>query len=228
MELAISPDGKSVSYLLRAAGGVDGYIASANGSGSKKLFSLPLSQVVLSWPAQATLLVTTKSAAGVPGVAFSINAVSGAVSALIYAQGLTATADRSFGRVIYQTTPTGAATPLTYSRNVGSGIDTALSFDPYPEKCIWSTLATSTMYCAAPLEYVPGNYLDLWHLGLASVPESLFSFDISAGQTNIIAIPGSSDGGVQSDILEMALSSSERYLSFITKSSRVLFGTRLK
>ena len=227
LDIATSPDGKSVSYLLRSTGGVNGFTAKSDGSGSKQLFSLPLSQVRLSWPAQGALLITTKSASGVPGIAFSVNSTSGLVTPLMYAEGLTATADRSFSRIVYQINSAGGV-PSTYSRSTQNGTDTALSFDPYPEKCIWSVVSTTVMYCSAPIEYVPPNFLDLWHLGVASVPDSIFSFDVAAGRSSVVAIPGSRDGGVQSDIIEMALSPNENYLLFIAKGDRTLWGVRAK
>lgn len=227
LDIAASPDGKNVAYLLRSTSGVNGFIAKSDGSASKQLFSLPLSQVRLAWPALGALLVTTKSAAGVPGIAFSVNTTSGLVTPLIHAEGLTTSADRSFSRIVYQINSRDSI-PATYSRNTQSGTDTALSFDPQPEKCIWSTLSINMMYCATPLEYVPPNFLDLWHLGVASIPDNIFSFDVAAEYSAVVAIPGSRDGGVPSDVIEMTLSPSENYLSFITRGDRTLWGTRLK
>ena len=103
VDLAASPSGQSVAYLLPTASGADGYIANADGTGAQKLFSLPLSQLLISWPAPTTLLVQTKSAAGVPGIVFSVNTKTGAVIPLVYAQGLTATANLSFSSLLYQT-----------------------------------------------------------------------------------------------------------------------------
>lgn len=225
--IAVSPNGARVAYLLRGSNGSVGYSAGADGTGSAQLFSLPLADVLLSWPAAGTLLATTKSSAGTPGIAFSINSTSGAVSPLIYAEGMTATADRSFSRVVYQVLRAGGASPATYARDVASGVDYPLSFDPYPEKCIWGTLATSTLYCAAPLEYVPALYLDLWHLGAASAPDSISAFDLEVGDARILTTPGSEDGGVPSDIMEMTISPLERYLTFVDRGSRTLWGVVL-
>jgi hypothetical protein len=160
-------------------------------------------------------------------MAFAINTSSGLVTPLIHAPGLTATADRTFARVVYQSVSAGAVAPATYARSVAAGTDTSLSFDPYPEKCIWSRTASSTMYCASPLQFVPANYLDLWRLGAASVPDSIFAYDIAAGESSVAAIPGSADGGVAADIIELSLSPSETYLAYISKITRELWGVRL-
>ena len=107
------------------------------------------------------------------------------------------------------------------------GTDVALSFDPIPEKCVWGSLATSTLYCAAPLQRV-ANYLDQWHLGTVSVDDSVVSFTPANNtETNVLAVPGSSDGGVSSDILQLAVSPDEKYLLFVKKGDRSLWGVRL-
>lgn len=223
--LGVSPDGASVVYLLKTVNGADGYTARADGATSKKLFSLPLSEILLSWPAQGTLLAQSAPAAGVPGVAFSIDSKTGGYSPLLYAQGLTLTADRNFSRVVYQTVGT---TRGTYSQNLKTGLATPLSFDPMPELCRWSLATSTTVYCAAPLSYVAPNYLDLWHLGAASAASSILSFDLAKGLSTIIATPGSTDGGQQSDIAELSVSPDDGYLLFIRNNDRSLWGVRLK
>ena len=227
IDLAASPDGASVVYLLKTPSGADGYTAHSDGTGAKKLFSLPLSQVLVSWPAPGTFLAESKSAAGVPGIVFSIDAKSGAVTPALYAQGVTAIASPDFTNIIYQTVSTANSNRYTYAHSIKSGGDHLLSFSPIPEKCIWSSQNISVMYCASPLTYVPSNYLDLWHQGTASVADSLFSFNLSTGQSSIITTAGGPDGGTASDILEMALSPDEHYLSFTTKGVRALWGVRL-
>lgn len=225
-DLSASPDGKSLAYLIPTINGTDGYTAKSDGSGSKKLFSLPLSQLLLSWPSQNTLLLQTNSTLGVPGVAFSINTQGGAVLPLMYAPGLSAAADQTFGTVVYQTTLGSAR--LTFSRNVKKGTDTLLPFTVVPEKCLWSRAATSTLYCAAPFQNTPANYLDLWHQGTAAFFDSIFRVNLQTNITTIAANPGGSDGGVPSDIAELALSPDEKYLLFVKKGDRSLWGTRLQ
>ena len=160
-------------------------------------------------------------------MAFSVDVKTGTIVPLIYADGLTATADPSFAEIIYRAESDG--TPGAFLHNIKQGTDVPLSFSPIPEKCVWSNEATSTLYCASPIQYTPGNYLDLWHMGLSSAADSIISFMPSSLslKTQAIAVPGSSDGGEQSDILELAVSPDGRYLLFITKGDRSLWGVRL-
>ncbi len=221
---AISPDGANAAYLLKTASGANGYTARADGADAKNIFSMPLSELLLSWPTEGTLFAQTASAAGIPGVVFSIDAKTGAYAPLLYAQGLTSTANRSLSHIIYQTI---SDTRSTYSQNLKTGLSTPLSFDPIPEMCKWSNATSTTLYCATPLAYVALNYLDLRHLGAASAPNSLLSFDLSKGRSNIVASPGGADGGEQSDIVELGVSPDDRYLLFIRSGDRSLWGVRL-
>lgn len=226
IDIAASPDGKNVAYLIKTAGGSDGYIARSDGANSKKTFSLPLSQMLVSWPSQGTILAATKPAAGITGIAFSIDVKSGASSQLVTASGLTASANRVFSYIVYQIA-SGSDKPLSYSYDTKTGLNNKLAFNPIPEKCTWSAKVAATMYCAAPLQDTPANYVDLWHQGTGSLSDTIYKFDLSTNVGNIFAIPGSIDGGVKSDILEMALSPDEHYLSYTTKGSRTLWGVRL-
>jgi len=225
--IAASPDGSSISYLLNTSSGVDGYVAKSDGTNAKKVFSLPLSQVLISWPSQNTLLAQSKSAAGVPGIVLSVDVKSGGVTPVIYADGITANADHNFNYIMYQSLSGGASISSTYLRDTKKGTNRALSLSPIPEKCLWANVATSTVYCATPISYTSPNYLDLWHQGAASVADALLSFNSITGKSTILAAPGGADGGVQSDIFEMALSPNEKYLSFTTKGARTVWGVRL-
>ncbi len=223
--VAASPDGTAIAYLVTTTLGSDGYIAKADGSNQKKLFSLPLSQVLLAWPAPSILLATSKAATGVAGIAFSINTTSGAAAPILYATGLSTTADPNFSYVVYQSAS--IADHTTYAHNVKTNLDRPLSFDPIPEKCIWSRLEASVMYCAVPLTYTAPNYLDLWHAGSASAADSIIKYNLITGATTIIATPGGADGGVPSDVMQMALSADEKELLFVKKGDRSLWGVKL-
>ena len=226
--LAVSPDGSQIAYLLPSASGSDGYIAKNDGSNGKKLFSVGLSQLLLSWPSANILLMATKSSESAPGIVFSVNAKTGGIVPLIYADGLTAIADRAFDEVVYQSAAPGAQARSTYAHNVANNTDVALSFDPIPEKCTWGSASPGTLYCAAPVQYVNAQYLDLWHMGLATAPDSILSFVPSdPAQTTAIAVPGSSDGGEASDIIGLTVSPDDKYLLFIKKGDRSLWAVRL-
>jgi len=225
LTLTISPDGKRLVYMLATATGAAGYLANVNGTESTLLFSTPLTQVRISWPAASTLLMQTKAAVGNPGMAFSVAIKDGVVTPLLHAAGLSAIADPAFAKVIYQTS--NASDVKTYSHDVISGKDLRLSFDPFPEKCVQSSKTTSLIYCALPIVYIPPGYLDLWYKGLASVADSLVAFNPTTGAQLIIGTPGQGEGGKKSDVISMTVAPTDAYLSFVIKGDRSLWGARL-
>jgi hypothetical protein len=223
-DLVVSPDGERLVYLLSASSGTAGYTASVNGTGVATLFTLPLSEILIEWSAPNTLLAYTKSAAGAPGAAFSINAQSGAVTPLLFAQGLTATAGEEFSHVVYQTV---SATRASYTRDIEEGRDVPLSFDPTPEKCIWGKNIPTALYCALPISYVAPNYLDQLHRGTALAADTIVGFNSITGKSILIATPGGESGGSTGAIAELDISPDGKYLLFVTQNDRSLWGVRL-
>lgn len=220
IDVAASPTGTSLAYLIKTPSGSDGYVANADGSSPRKLFSLPLSQMLLSWPAAGTLLAQTPPMSGVLGMAFTINATTGATESLLEAVGLSLTGDPTLSQFVYSI---GGTTGGSYRYIARTGLSQPLSFSPLPEQCVWSRMATSTVYCTAPAAYTEPGYTDARRMGLTATPHQIMRY---SDTTTVIAVPGA-DGGTPSDIATMALSLNEKYLLFIKKGERSLWGIRL-
>lgn len=223
--ITASPDGLSVAYLLRTPTGSDGYIANYDGTNSVKLFSIPLSQLRLMWPSRNQLLLESKTAAGVQGMAFSVSIKTGVYTQLLYTTGLSAIANGDFSSVVYQTDVSGKRN--SYEHNTASGVDTKLSGQPIPEKCAWSYVVRAVLICAVPNSYVPLNYLDLWHQGLAGVADTLVGYNFDTKADVAIATPGDKDGGVKSDIASVTVSPNGDYLLYITRGDHAVWGVHL-
>lgn len=234
-DLAVSPDGSQVVYLVRlqpqagGASGLDGYIAANDGSNAKKLFSIQLSQMTLSWVSQATLLAYSNPAAGIPGIVFAVNTKTGAAMPTLYGMGLAAATDGTSSHVLYLISDGNIVT--TYTTALGSGTSAALTGPAravFPETCVATSSPKSPLlYCAAALATPSGAFINSWYQGLASVSSALLSIDPSNSSTAVIATPGSSQGGEASDITGIALSRDGRYASFVNKTNGKLYGVRL-
>lgn len=225
VSIAVSPDGKNIAYLLKTTNGVDGYTADITGSNQRKLFSFFLSQVTLSWPSSGTLLLQTKSAAGVPGVTFSISPQTGVITPLLYASGLYAAANSTFSKVIYQTITD--ESQAAYIHDMATGRDTPMSFDPLIEKCVWSEFSETLVYCAAPSQAVSTSYLNDWHQGVTTLPDNIYVFNILAGTTALVMSPGQNNQAPRVGIDQIAASPDGKYLLFITRGDHSLWGVRL-
>ncbi len=225
IDMAVSPDGNNIAYLLKnQSGGVDGYTALVNDTKPKDIFSIPLSHLLLSWPAPQILLLQTKSSADVPGIVFEVGAKNGSILPLIYGDGITAIANKDFSEVLYQTRANG--TSNTYLHVLSSGGDTQL-YTTSPERCVWDALTTNILYCANPIPYVDASYLDSWHQGILNYQDDILLLQVSPSITTTLATPGSSDGGAPADIAKLIVSPDDHYLMYITKGDRSLWGIRL-
>lgn len=219
--VAVSPDGTRAAYLLAGNSGAEGYVADINGGSARRVFSLPLQQMSISWPTDTRLLAVSAPATGAGGIAFSIDASTGTQAPLLFADGLTAIANRTFGTMIYQTA---GAAKTTYAYNTETERSRPLSFTPLPEQCVWGR---ALFYCPVALQYTEPNYVDLFNLGLSSIKSGIAAYNTTTGQTALIAAPGE-DGGEEAEIAEIALSPDESYILYIRKGDRSLWGVRLK
>ncbi len=227
-DVAISPDGKQAAYLLRTQKGVDGYIGNVDGSAGKKVFSIPLSQIVLSWPTQTTLLAQSPSVNSAPGIVFSVDVKTGNVVPLLQATGLIAVADPTYAYLAYQSTSVNTTRHITYLHNLKTRVESQLSFNPIVEKCTWRmSKIPYTLFCASPIVPTPENYVDLWHMGATSIADSIFSYNLVSGVSAAVVTPGGNQGGEDSDIVSMSVSPNGKYLLFIKKGDRSLWGVRL-
>lgn len=227
VDIAASPDGSSVSYLVRGASGVDGYVAGSNGSNAKKLFSLPLTEVTLTWTAPGALLLYSRPGAGIPGIVFTVNTKTGAVSPILHGLGISALANADLTYALYQISDGSSVT--SYSADLGAGASAALAGAArgiMPETCMASS-SPQLLYCAAPRSAPGGNFIDLWHQGLASAAAALVSLNMESGLATMLAVPGGPDGGESSDIVGIAVALDGRYASFVNKSNGRLYGVRL-
>lgn len=220
-DITAAPDSKAIAYLVKTSTGVDGYTAHTDGTGALKLFSLPLYDVILTWPSPSSLLVYSKAASGVPGIAFSIDAKSGAVVPVIYAPGLTATEARDRSAIVYQTDAGGGSEPVSYVRNIKAGTNMVLDFSPLPEKCTWSPSSLQYLFCAVPTAASAG-YVDQWHMGTVNGADAIFRFSIANGSNRLIIAPAT-----PSTILSISISGDEHYLAYITAGDHLLWGVRL-
>ncbi len=228
--IAASPNSKNIAYTLRTSAGSDVYTASSDGSNAAKLFSLPLSELKISWSATTTLFLYTKAAGGVQGISFSANTKTGAVTPVLYGVGMTATADPFYTSILYRT-DTGSGATL-YAEQISSGQSAAFNIGaslaaPLPETCVWNPVRPLQAFCAAPSVSAPDNYLELWHRGESSVASAIISVNVFNGTIGLIATPGTRDGGETSDAYMFAISPNARYLSFVSKDDQKLWGVRL-
>lgn len=221
--VAISPSGTKIFYLLPTVNGVDGYVATISGTKPTKIFSSALTEFLVSWPEEGTLLLNTKPAANVPGFVYKLNPSTGTLSQLLGGiNGLVAIMNPAGTQIAY-TDDTNALSILTLQ----TGKVTNTSVQTFAEKCIWSRKQKSILFCAVPTSLTQDNYPDRWYQGLVSFRDNIMKLDTSSNNTTIIATPYQSYS--QSiDATNLVLSPGEDYLVFTNKKDYTLWSLTLQ
>ncbi len=223
--LVFSPDGSSLFYLVRTAGGARGYVRSLDKKTNKLVFSSPLNELLPTWDNANTVILTTKPAATIPGYAFSLNLKTGAVdNTLTEVPGLTARTDIQDNHIIFFSVEENA--PLLQLLDIKTGTISGLRLPTLPEKCAWSKLEQNILYCAAPAQTGAG-YPDVWYRGEATYQDILWKINIETGSQDIVVIPNEAVGRAM-DATNLALSPDENFLLFIDKRDGTLWSAKLR
>ncbi len=222
-DIAVSPSGAFIIYLMHPTnGGTTGYLAKSDGSDAKILFSVPLAQTLVSWPATSTILLQTKSTSGLDGVVFAVNSTSGVVAPLLFGGAITASANNAFSRVVFSTVGSSNAAITTYARDVKAGNSVTFSSSVLPEKCAWSNMNNTVLYCARPFGTMVGGYLDSLHVGAVPETDYITVTSTLTGDSIGIAVPGSKQGGRRDRISNILVSRDDRYILYTNQSDRSL------
>lgn len=224
--MTLSPDGKNVFYTLTRSDGTTGIIANPDGSRRIQALDTPLRELNIAWPAANLITLTTKPSANVNGMLFFLNSRNGVLTRVFTGvPGLTDLVSPDAGMILYsQSGGSGFALRL-YSAKDG-GIRTA-TVATFPEKCVWSRLATDTIFCAVPTVIPPGSYPDDWYQGRVSFSDELWTINAATGVSQFL-FPLRQYAGEDIDATNLMLSPDERYLVFTNKSDLTLWALQMK
>jgi riboflavin synthase alpha subunit len=103
---------------------------------------------------------------------------------------------------------------------------TSLSTRTLSDKCAWSTVQKSLIYCAVPVGIPSGTYPDDWYKGITSFSDKLVSIDLVTGQTEEILDP-SFEATQEMDIMKITVAPKDTSVTFINKKDMSLWLLRL-
>ena len=92
------------------------------------------------------------------------------------------------------------------------------------DKCVWSHLKTSVIYCAVPSEDLPSNLPDSWYLGKVIFNDAIYKIDTQTDSVTLLHTP---DPNNQIDILSPFLAEDESFLFFTNKLTNLLWALPL-
>ncbi|MCF7865790.1 MAG: hypothetical protein K9M11_04815 [Candidatus Pacebacteria bacterium] len=222
-QIAISPSKTQLFSIMET--GVRGLLSKIDGGSTVGIFDTPYREWIPSWPQEKNITLTTKASGFAPGFSYILNTQNKQITRVLgNIYGLTTLTSPNLSKVIYSASEKG-----TFSLNYldrTSDIATNITLTTLPEKCIWSKLEESVIFCAVPENIAFSTYPDVWYQGLINFSDSIWKIDVDTGESRLIMNIQEEAGDVI-DVTNLYLSPSEDYLVFTNKADLTLWGLQL-
>ncbi len=223
--LAVSPSGNQIFYLSTDSTGGTGIISSFDGKKKVRVFSSPLTEWLVDFPKENTASVISKSAAGSTGLLSFINTSTGASEVVLSnIDGLTALPNRDLSFVIYSQSSEREFTTHVFNNTLKEKV--VFPFKTLPEKCVWSQLSKSSIFCAIPETLPVGVYPDIWYMGLVSFRDEIWKIDVKTGAVSFIMNLGD-QSRIDFDAVNLSLSEKEDFLLLTNKNDLTLWSIQI-
>ncbi len=224
-DLALSPSGTQISYLVNNPDGVSGILASFDGRKKVQIFDSPLSEWLLDWPKEDIVTVTSKAGAGSNGLLMFINTGTGKKDVILSGiGGLTTLTNSDASKVLYSVSSQGTLSAKLF--DVTSKLSSIFSFTTLPEKCVWSHLKKNVVYCAVPESLPSATYPDSWYQGIVSLRDEIWKIDVGTGVPEFIMNLGD-QSKTSIDAESLSLNSKENFILLINKNDLTLWEIQL-
>jgi hypothetical protein len=225
-QLVVSPSGDKVFTWNIENGSGQGYISGLDEKGKTKIYSSPLTQVNVDWPETNTIVLSTKASSIASGYIYSINTKTGDLSTIIgNYRGLSGKMNRDGSKILVSAIVN--SNIVTSIRNIKDSINNDLLFKTLSEKCVWSNVVKTDLYCAVPSQIPTGAYPDDWYRGRVSFIDQIWHVDTKTGEThqlaNLLELSNS-----RIDAINLTLDPKENTLYFINKEDLSLWALDLK
>lgn len=217
--IAFSPTGNTIFYLSENSAGSTATLAAPDGTKKSSLIELPIKDLSVNWPVNDSVFLTTRAAAGIGGVVFSLGSQNGLFDIVGRGLGLTTLANRT-GALILES-KNGA---LSVARR-SEGTETSIGLATIADKCAWGKKDKTEAFCAVPQSSSPENLLDNWYQGTITSRDSLWSINGEDGETNLLT--NFNDARENIDAFNLDISADDRYIIFQNKNDLTLWLLRL-
>lgn len=226
---AISPDARSLFYIVRTEAGSVGYIESIVLGTRREVWQSPLSSVTARWDAPGTIVIYTNPASDMTGHLWLLDPVTGvATLALGDEYALAARMNPTGTQLLYSLQE--KMSGITSLRVLTLGTDAVAFLPPVMsapvEKCAWGTRYPELVYCAVPRNLSTLNYLENWYLGALASDDVLWQVNTTTGEAHMILDPVELTT-FSFDIIDLEVSPSGGFLVFRTKSDDRLWATTI-
>ncbi len=225
-EPVISPTGDAWAYLTPKGTKTEVVINQFSSSSPISLYSSPLEEWILDWPATSTITLQTKPASFISGTLIGLNPKTKVATRLIGGvSGLSANLSPDGQAIVYS----GAATNGIFLGLYYPATDllTRAPFITLADKCTWSK-DSQTLYCAVPKTIPTGNYPEDWYQSNVNFSDIFWKFDRRTNRAEIIYNPELANPSRSLDAANLVVSVDESKLYFKNKADQLLWSLNLK
>ena len=214
---AISPNKDKVFFLIAENGGSSGYISSVTGASMSKIFTTPLNELNVDWPADNVITITTKGGADAPGYLYLVDPKTGVwKKAIGPLPGLSAKVSHD-GKYAFISVAGASDNIITAIYNLQKGTNVDAVIRTLADKCVWGNFYKSLLYCGVPAQPIAGTYPDDWYMGNISFTDKIWQVNADTGELHLVSsIVDQSDRII--DAFNLGLDPKDNYLFFMNKN----------
>lgn len=229
--VSVSPDGRSMFYLMRSSSGSVGYLFSVSTEASKEVFRHSITEFLPELLDNGNVILTTKASANISGYAYRYDPKNSSLTPLLRAKkALTTRASRDGARVLFGENIAGATHLGAYSSAGFTGDEgvilneIALQIAALPEKCSWNTDSVRVV-CGS---FINNSvfFPDAWYQGRITLNDTFWSVNTDTGEIAYIADP-KKEAGRSFDVTNPLLSPDGRSFIFTDKKDGTLWELRI-
>jgi len=221
-ETAVSPEDDNIFYLNKPKNGgkTFGVISDFENDKPNIIFSMPFGEFNVDWINKDTIALLTKPASGVKGFLYFLNPNTAKFEKVIGdVKGLGALVSPDGKEIIYSQNAKAGFSAKVFDVNEGSS--NAFGVKTMPEKCVWSLIEESVVYCGVPKSLPRAEYPNGWYQGKISFNDSIWKIDINSGETTLLL------ENANADAINLFFAEDEKYLIFTNKKDNTLWSLRL-
>ncbi|MBI2099780.1 MAG: hypothetical protein HYT48_00360 [Candidatus Vogelbacteria bacterium] len=225
-QVVFSPVQDKIFHLANSSSGAVGTIFDPITKSQIIIFSSPLNEWLIGWPATSTIALLAKPSAETVGFLYLLD-VKTKKSRLVVSgvNGLTTLVNKAGDKILLSGIANGQLAFGWY--DLGRQAFSALPVKTLTDKCVWGR-DSAAVYCGVPTTLPAGPYPDHWYSGETSFTDNLWKINILTGQAQIIFNPELSNLGEALDAYQLLLTNDETTLYFINKYDSTLWSLDLR
>lgn len=224
VDITTSKTDEKIAYLISSEGETLLLTANPDTTGIKNIFSTPIPDFELSWPAANRISLKTRSSAYAPSVLYTLNPSTKQLTRVLdEKEGLDVLwSPDGAGFLSMETSREGMNVALR-ATSLQDNTVVDIPFVTLPEKCAWAPSKERVLYCAIPQQIPRGAHLpDEWWQGSVSFDDALWRIYVDTGVRQQL-LPA-----YQLDAINLFTDKEESFLFFTNKKDGLLWSLRLK